>query len=300
MTLLFSPSGQLKKLAIGEFLRRRMKLEIRNDSIDYSNKLDNFANPTTEFDFGSDDFAIGFHKPLKNIYIEMDTREDVSILTVQYWNGTAWAPIDNVIDLTFGLNNSGLISWPEAVKHVRTDYSGTGEKYWVRLLLDNAPAGVMINGINLVLSNDSDLSFVPNIGDYLPENSTSFIAFHQEARNIIVQMLRNSGKKISKIGTFFPIELGLNLRPIDTRQVDQFDLLEIEEFHNASKYLALHLIFDYMSKSDEDAYFQKSKRYYERFLDSYNSNLVTIDSNDSGETDATENLAIQFIRIQRE
>jgi hypothetical protein len=228
---------------------------------------------------------------LNKIYIEMNDRVDTAELIIDLWDGASFVTIPFVVDETFGLTQSGFVSWPESVDQYKTDFDSTGEKYWVRLTANSNPTSVLINGINLVLSNDADLSFIPNVSDFLPTGSTSFIAFHQEARDIITQMLRNSGKKIAQYDSD---------DAIDTRQVEVFDLLDIEEFRNASKYLALSLIFDYISKSNEDTYFQKSQRYYDRFLGSYNSNLITIDTNANGKTDTDENLAVQFIRIIRE
>lgn len=271
-----------------------MKLKVNHNSIDFTQKMDDFTNEATEFDLEASDLFVGFTKPLKEIYIELEPlNEDVG-LSVSYWNGSAWIVISEIEDMTFGLSRSGLIRWKEGLNQIRKDQDNSGEKYWIKLSAAN-PATVTINGINLVLSNDKDLSFVPNLNDFLPEQSSSFIAFHQEARNMIVQMLRNSGKKITKFDT-----VSNNNLILETRQIDQFDLLNIEEFRNASKYLALHLIFDFISKSNEDVFFQKATRFYERFLDSYNSNFISLDTNNNGLTDMGENLTVQFIGIRRE
>lgn len=277
-----------------------MKLKVSHNGIDYTQKMADFTSPSVEFDLSSEDIHIGFHKPLKKVYFEIDARDVDDSLVVKYWNGSAFVDVSDLEDGTNGLTQSGFISWPETTEQVLTDFDSSGKKYWVKFVVNSGPASVFINGINLVLSNDADLSFVPGVREYMPENTTSFIAFHQEARNLIVQMLRNSGKKIYKLGPNYPYDRSDTINHIDSRQVDQFDLLDIEEFRNASKYLALHLIFDHISKSDEDVYFQRSRRYYDRFLDSFNTNLVSIDTNDDGKTDADENQTVQFIRIKRE
>jgi hypothetical protein len=271
-----------------------MKLKVNHDSKDYSQVMDDFTNDPVAFDFSMSDLYLGFIKPLKEVYIEMESRVDSSDLTVSIWNGASFNLVSNLEDQTFGLTKSGLVRWPESSAQTLYDLDSTGAKYWIKLSLSNNPANVLINGVNLVLSNDKDFSFVPNMSDYLPENSSSFIAFHQEARNVIVQMLRNSGKKIAKY------DGGASSHMIETRQVDQFDLLNIEEFRNASKYLALHLIFDHLSKSNDDVYHFRSLRFYEKFLESYNTNLVSIDTNGNGLNDSNENLEVQFIRIIRE
>jgi hypothetical protein len=254
--------------------------------------LDNFTNEAFELDLSTPKIYIGFHKPLKNIYIELDSRIADDETVVEYWNGTTWVEL-SIDDFTNGLTVSGLISWPE-IAQVKTTHLTYGEMYWIRLSTTETPASVFINGINLVLSNDKDLSFIPNLTQYLPNGTTSFIGFHQEARDLIVQTIRNSGKKILR---FEPSE---TLNSVSSRQVDQFDLLEIEEFRNASKYMALHLIFDYLSKSDDDGYRLKADRYYTKYTETLNTNLISVDQNDNGETDEAENQTVQFIRIRRE
>jgi len=272
-----------------------MRLKVNHNSIDYTLKMFDFSASSTDFDLSSESVFIGSDKPLKAIYIEMEAREDgeneISELTVKHWNGSQFIAFEQLNDQTFGLLSSGPVTWSEDIDQEKTDYDNSGEKYWLELSVSTNPVSVLINGINLVLSDDKDLGFVPNVSDFLPTGSTSFIAFHQEARDIIVQTLRNSGKKIAQ---YEPNDA------IDTRQVEVFDLLDIEEFRNASKYLTLHLIYDHISKSNEDVYFQKSQRYHERFLNSFNSNLITLDLDANGKTDAGENQAVQFIRIKRE
>lgn len=265
-----------------------MKLTILHADVDYTLKLNDFVAAYKEFDFSTEPLLVGFHKPLKCIYAELETSDLPDQLSVQYWNGSAFVAMAGVEDGTEGFNHSGPIKFP-LVPQVKCDLDGSGvEKYWLKIIPSALPAAVNIAGINLVLSNDKDFGFVPNILEYLPEGMTSWIGFHQEARDMIVQAVRNSGKKIITDNTLL------------AREVDQFDLLSIEEFRNASKYLALHLIFDFLSKSDEDAYAIKSKRFYERYVDALNSNLMTVDTNDNGVVDEQENLAVQFIGIRRE
>lgn len=265
-----------------------MKLKILHSGIDYSLKFESFTGAVNELDFTTAPLFIGFHKPLKSIYVELQSRIAVDSLEVEFWNGSAFAAMSGIEDETEGLTKSGPIRFSneEQLKH---DFDSSGkELYWIKITPSNNPALVGIFGINLVLSNDKDFGFVPNILDYLPDNLNSWIGFHEEARNTIVQTIRNSGKKIYQHET------------LETRQVDQFDLLQIDEFRNASKYLALHLIFDFLSKGEDDHYSVKSKRFLERYEQALNSNLMTVDLNDNGQIDEGENSAVQFIGIRRE
>ncbi len=275
-----------------------MKLTVVHDDVDLTLKMDNLTAAATDLALDDLPIYIGYHKPLKHFYAELEANAETNTMEVAYYDGSAFVAIDaeDIEDKTFKFTMSGLVKLPE-LDHVKTTIASK-EMYWIRLTFapieagteeDPASAGTLgLNGINLVLSNDSDFGFVPNISDYRPAELTSWIGFHQEARNIIVQTIRNSGKAI------------LQRADLVARQVDQFDLLEVEEFRNASKYLALHLIFDYLSKGSDDHYAIKAQRFYERYSDALNSNLMTIDMDDDGEKDEGESSSVQFIGIRRE
>lgn len=261
-----------------------MKLLVSHYGVDYTLKMDSFSNDAKSIECDIGDIHIGYFKPIRNVYVEMTGRDFDDSLTLQYWNGTDFVDVPSVEDKTFGLTESGLISWKEVTQE-KTTVEGK-EAYWLKLNT-TTPATIEINGINLVLSNDKDLSFVPNLRDHLSPTSSSFIAFHEEARNMIVQYLRNSGKSIT------------GYESILLKQVDQFDLLDIEEFKQASKYLALHLIFDDLSKSNDDQYFTKAERFWSNYEASLNDRLLSIDTNNNGIKDESENVAVQFTRIIR-
>lgn len=262
-----------------------MKLFVSHYGVDYTLKMDSFTNESKNIEFDIGDVYIGYYKPIRNVYVEMVSRAFEDVLSLQYWNGSEYVDLPDLEDKTFGLVESGLISWGEAVQ-VKTTVEGR-EAYWLKLNT-TTPAEIEINGINLVLSNDKDLSFVPNLKDHLAPTSSSFIAFHEEARNMIIQYLRNSGKKINGYEDIF------------LKQVDQFDLLDINELKQASKYLALHLIFDDLSKSNDDQYFAKAERFWSSYESSLNDRLLSIDVNNNGIKDDIENLTPQFIRLKRE
>lgn len=262
-----------------------MKLTVIQNSVNLTLKMDNLSNPAKVIDLTTGEIYLGFHKPLKHFYIEMELSDPEvdRTLAIQYFNGD-YVDVPLIEDRTFGFNRSGFVIIGE-LDQKKTTYSGK-EMFWLKLSL-STPGPVSINGINLVLSDDTDFGLIPNIMDYLPDGATSFIGFHQEARNIILQKIRNSGKRIRE-------------SRLDTRLVDQFDILEIEEFRQASKYMALHLLYDFLSKGDEDQYAVKAETNLLRSEDSMNSRLIGIDENDNGKSDSRENQSLNSIRVKRE
>ena len=266
-----------------------MRLTVYHNNIDYTLKMNDFSSQEKILNLEEGEIFIGYYKPVKNFYVELVDTDSEENLIVEFFDGQNFIPVNELEDLSYGLGRSGLIRFSETLSVSKNLFGKT--LHWLKVTTSN-PTEVFIKGINLVLSNDRDLSFVPNLQSYLPNGLDSWIAFHQEATSHVVQYLRNSGKTIRQTVTSNNV---LNLK-----HVDQFDLLEIEEFKNASKYYALHLIFDYISKDDNDGYSQKSQRYFQKYLESLNDKLFTIDSNDDGKVNEGEDVAIQFTRLRRE
>jgi hypothetical protein len=247
-----------------------MKLSIFQNSVDLSLKMDDFTKSPKSIDLSLGEILIGFNKPLKNFYVELVEREDTEdSLSLKYFNGSTWEDVPGVEDRTFGLTISGMVSFPELTQEPTVLHSK--DQYWLKLTT-STPAIISINAINLVLSSDQDFGSNKKVLDYLPEGETSFVAYHQEARDILISDLRKSNQRI----------INSNL---DTKLIDQFDLIDIEEFRQASKFLALALIYENISRSDEDSYSVQAKRFMTRYQQSFGEMLVTIDLNDNGMKD---------------
>lgn len=269
-----------------------MKLTVIHNSKDLSLKVDDLSNQISVIDLTKGKLRIGYFKPIKNIYVEMKSRVIIGedeietpvsdSLIIEHHNGQEFVAPKNVQDYTFGLTKSGLISWDNSDGNV---FEIDGKKlYWIELTTQ-APAQLEINGINLVLSNDRDLiSSFPTLLSYLPDNAKSFIGFHQEARDTIVQYIQNSGKVIKDFKG-------------EVKSVDQFDLVNINEFKMASKKLALSLIFSWLSRDNDDRYADKASEYKEEYYSCLNSRLMTIDDNNDGKTRPTELGTIQTVVI---
>lgn len=265
-----------------------MKLTVIHNSVDYTLKMDNLTNPAKTLNLASGEILLGYEKPISGFYVELTETNPGSVpaLDLKYHNGSSFVVVPNVEDRTFGLTKCGFVLWDNEEFSEELSSQSSIELYWYKLTT-SIPASVDVKGINLVLSDDKDFGFIPNIMSYRPAAISSFIGFHQEARNIIVQNIRNSGKSI----------LGFN--DLTSKSVDQFDLLDIEDFRQASKYLALHLIFDHLSKAGDDQYALKAKNYFDRYTDSLNSRLVSIDTNNDGKKDASEMNAMKTVMVVR-
>lgn len=265
-----------------------MNLAIFHNNKNLTSHLFDLTFDALTIDLETDSLLIGYYKPISNLYVEMSKRVDeegvfiADEIDFQIQKSTGFEPLE-VFDRTYGLTGSGLISWDNS-GHVKSTANGQ-EMYWIKLTT-KTPALVKINGINLVLSNDKDLiGFFPTLLSYLPTGRESFIGFHQEARNRIVQHIRSS-KRTIKSNT-----------KLNTKNVDQFDLLNIEEFKQASKYLSLALIYSFLSRDDGDKFEDKKIEALAQYEISLDTAFMSIDLNDNGKDDESYSDKVGYIRI---
>ncbi len=259
-------------------------LNINYNDSDLSIKLEEFTLPGVEITLLSTEFIyFGYRKPISNIYIELAVDTPViAALKIECEQESGFVETESLIDRTIGLNNSGKISWETDIDlQIKATRFGK-ELYWYRLSLDEDAALTVFSGINVLFSNDKDLvEEFPGIMEQLPEGMVSFVNFHASSMKDIVQVLR---KKYSA---------GTNL-------LTQYDLLDQEEVHLASKFLALSKIFEWLSDAPADKWEQKSRSYYNKYADYINNITLTIDTNDDGKVQEDERANIQFVRIVRE
>ena len=173
-------------------------LTIFKDTENLSQVLENYLTDSKVLSFLSGEFLyIGFRKPFSDIYAELKpTAVVANTLSLEYYSGS-WMSL-SAYDRTNGLNRSGFIRWDKTQIEdwEKTTIEGK-ELYWIRLYVTNPVTDLEIKGINLVFADDQDLKEgYPDIFEFLPENSQSFIAYHQEARNYILTYLKNKPIKL--------------------------------------------------------------------------------------------------------
>lgn len=260
-------------------------LKIYKGSDDLSLKLENYLVDSVTLDLSAGEtIDVGYYKPISDLYIELKQVTPVlNSLKVEVFNGS-WTSL-SIHDRTDGLNRSGFVRWTKDVGEKQTTLHSQ-ELNWYRISLHEDVTGLEIKGINLVFADDADLKeSYPDIGEYLPQNSDSFIAYHQEARNFILTYLRNKGKTVYQKNKY--------------KMLDQFDLHNFDEVRQAAKYLALANIFYNESDSVDDKWKQKGDAFKGKYSEAINLNFLSIDENDDGIQQNVESNAVQFIRIQR-
>jgi len=262
---------------------------------DYSLELENYLQDNAVIEMvaaedkmmvaAEDKIFIGYYKPFNTLYIEMsEANTNAGEMSIKYYNGTDFTAIDST-DKSKQMTRSGFVKWDKPSDWA-SSLINTVDKYWIEVSAStDFSVGTSFAGINIVFSDDYDLLEKSSEIARYKGSANSFIAYHQGARNEIVQEIRNSGRyKISG-----DIKTDLNA----------LDILEPEQLREASKYIALKEI--YFDKSDhvDDKYFQKYIDYDRRAKAAMNVYLLAIDSDDDGAKDTSEAEAVTYTRISR-
>jgi len=265
---------------------KKMNLIVKHDNntvfTDYSHKMATYSRDavTISITTAEDYLYVGFNKPISAMYIDITSAaSSESTLTLDYWNGSSYVTVTNLSDDTLGLDRSGFIRWDRELDDHATVAVDSSTLYWYRLNPGTDRASLVISGINLVFSDDYELSLEqPYISDseFLGGES-SHIKTHVAVRNEIVQKFRN--KNYIKID---PIT-GLN------EDINVWDLLDIDEVKLAATYLALSKIYFQLSDNPEDIWGVKSEVYQNKFNKFINIARLSIDVNDDGLVDTVEN-----------
>lgn len=152
----------------------------------------------------TDEFFIGFHAPFASRFFKMGSvvNAEASTISLDYWDGSAWTPVDDLVDQTAvggaAFAQSGFISWVNPGDWKKRSLTGVDadvELFWVRLKVSaQLTALVTLQAVLNLFSDDNGLrALYPELvsdSRYLPANRTDFIEQHQAAKDQIVLRLK--------------------------------------------------------------------------------------------------------------
>lgn len=224
---------------------------------------------------------LGFYKTISDVYFHLTTpNTNTGVISLQYWNGSAWTAATNLIDQTKGFTRSGFIKWDRPTD--RDVVINTVTQKWYRIAIGTKTSAMVIKGINLTFCDDWDLKQENSdiLADtFLVGTDTSHIKIYQAVTSQIIQKLRNKGYTIT-----------------GQKILTKWDLLKIEEVKVAATYLALHKIF--MNASDSTDNFKTRADYYLNLFNEYMGSL-SIDTSDDGVEDTAEVKTARSITMVR-
>ncbi len=229
----------------------------------------------------TDAIYVGYYKPFKYIYTDVTTvNTNAGTLTVEFYNGTDWEEPANSFDETEMFTKSGFI---QLVEDDLTDWEAstvnTQELYWLKLTPSVSTSATIFNFMGLMFSDDKVLETEnPYINDTeMLLGETNHLKANLAARNQIIKKFQNQPYyKINSSG--------------ERVRLTSWDLLDIHEVRQASIYLTLSKIYFNLSDSSDDAWMAKSKEYKDFYEDAIKMALISLDTNDNGITDPSENL----------
>lgn len=231
---------------------------------------------------------VGLYKPFNNFYVEKNQDATTNFISWEYFNGSFTSL--SVIDDTNGFNRSGFVSF-EKPSDWQKNTIGNIEAYWIRFSCPDAFT-LSLKGMNIVFSDDNDLlQECRDINDYLAKGDDSFIAYQVSARNDIVQRLRNGGlvKNVSS-----------TIANVEYKNITKWDILDIGEIRQASKYLVLSKIFFDVSENSDDKNMEKYREYNSKYGDAFELFMLSVDKNDDGQYDQNEDLEMNDLQVLKQ
>jgi hypothetical protein len=154
----------------------------------------------------TDSFYIGFFGKFASRYFSFTIpNTNAATLSVEFWDGTAWAPVLDIVDQTNGFTQSGFVSWineetwKKSEQAPITSASGTdSELYWIRIKTDtNFSAGTELQSVLNLFSDDELVRpLYPEIitdSRFLPPGRTDFLEQHQQAKARVIRRLNQKG-----------------------------------------------------------------------------------------------------------
>jgi hypothetical protein len=266
-------------------------INFANQDVSVQQSRYEFMTNSFEFD-GVSEIMIGSYKPIASLYLNISAQTLALSTSFKYFNGTSYSPVKGFKDLSFGLSRAGFISWERNQLNEKKSTEFGADKYWYKLQLTelngdplSSPVTVQFKGIDLVFSDDWDLiEEYPSIMQHIPDGQETFIRFHASARDEIITDLRNAGVVIN----------GESYR----KQLDQWDLLDKDEVNEASKFLTLSKIFNWLSDNSDDRYKQLASDYQADAGEALTP-LISIDINDDGIESDVEQVDSSVIIVGR-
>lgn len=231
---------------------------------------------------------IGYHLPFASRYFYVTVANAVAAtsLTVEYWNGSAWTAVDDLIDQTSSggitLAQSGFISWqnpgdwqPSAQTGVDADV----ELYWIRLKVnDQITATTAVQAILNLFSDDNMLrAYYPELitdTRYLPASRTNFLEQHQMAKDLVV--LRLKQRKVIE---------------------EEGQVIDVNEVAVAATHACAWMILNPIATSDETrAQRDDAQKNFDNEISLLN---FSVDENKDGAVSSSERDSIRSMRIYR-
>lgn len=266
-------------------------LKIFKDNSDVSLELESYVQDYSLGVLADDEFIyVGYKKPINALYAHMTTPNTSSgTLSVEYFNGSDFTPVADLVERTKGLTENNFIEWSRNQDDEEMTTINSLEMFWIRISIDVSTSALTFRALNLLFSSDNELKEEADYllsSNYYHGSETSYVNYHQASRNQIIQRLRNQGYSV-------------NNKSSGHHDLTIFDLLSFKQLQEASKFMVLGKIFFFLSDAVEDKYYQKYQDYKRLSNEAFNTFFLSIDKNDDGVEDKHEKAGFKTGLIKR-
>ncbi len=194
-------------------------------------------------------------------------------MTVEYWDGTSWSEVKDLVDETNGFQQDGFVSWinQDDWKTTTVTPIDDTELFYVRFSVSaDLSAGTTLGSVLNLYSNDSLLRrhYPELVSDsrYLPPGRTDFLEQHLAAKDKVVLKLKQR-------------------RVID----DESQIIDINEVSTAAMYAAVKVILTFIDQDDEVL-----ARTEAAFRNEINDLVKAVDANKDGVVSNSERTDLGF------
>lgn len=280
----------------------RNRFTIIHSNTDYSKPLSDFIRKDSQLIVTSGEFIyVGLYKPFNNVYFNLTTPNPTeTTLTIEQNTKTGWQSVMESRDGTDGMSRSGFISWTEEDDNRETiETTVDGKTMFFYRISSDENIDMLVRAIGVIFSDDDDIYLESPILDSeryrkrVVGSDTDYIRVHIQVREYLIQEIRNKGiKKYNSEND--------DVRLKFFRQITEFDFFDLDEVKLACTKLAMSNIYYKLSDDPEDNWKFEGDRYRQEYYRALDVAFISIDFNDDGKLDSSENMKpIKAVRISR-
>jgi hypothetical protein len=217
------------------------------NGVEVTDKTRSVASSALTFELTTAQYLyLGFRQPFTTRYFDMATSNtNACTLTAEFWTGSAWKAVEDLIDETAGFTKSGFISWlnmglwqystqsPVVAANSENSTQIDIEYYWMRIKVSaNLSTGTTLQSITNIFCHDLLFgTYYPDIladSRYLPAGRDNFMEQYVAAKDHVVRRMR----QMAKI-------------------TDEGDLLDINDVAVAACHATAYIILNPIARDDE-------------------------------------------------
>lgn len=178
---------------------RRNITRVAKNTIEVTNATDTPNGTTVALVLlTSDALYLAYKAPFTTRFFQFgQANTNAATLTVEYWNGSDWAAVKDLIDQTQGMTANGFLSWVNEDDWATKDAAPFADLdlYWIRITTSaNFSVGTTLQAVLNLFCDDSLVAalYPEIISDtrFVPEGQSNFLSQYVVAVDMVVTRLK--------------------------------------------------------------------------------------------------------------